>query len=205
MWNFVRRTRQWLWGKSRSKSRSASKAKRPPRDPATYWAERRDMAYYREVIRLAREFAPRAQSAVDVGPNGTPLLCELDWIPSKTAIDLVKAEIPGVTSIQGDFFHYQPEQLFDLVLCLQVLEHVPLAEAFARKLLETGKTVIISVPFCWPEHFCPYHVHDPVDREKLLGWTGKACVTDLVVRDRGHDRLIAVFEGASGAAQRRAA
>jgi hypothetical protein len=101
-----------------------------------------------------------------------------------------------------DFLQYMPSQVFDLVLCLQVLEHVPLAEAFARKLLDTGRTVIISVPFRWPAGVCKPHVHDPVDREKLLGWTGRASITDVVVRDRRRDRLIAVLEGVREGARR---
>jgi hypothetical protein len=139
---------------------------------------------------------------LDVGPHGTPLVCELDWIPDKTVVDLAKVEIPGVTCLQMDFLQYMPSQVFDLVLCLQVLEHVPLAEAFARKLLDTGRTVIISVPFRWPAGVCKPHVHDPVDREKLLGWTGRASITDVVVRDRRRDRLIAVLEGVREGARR---
>jgi 2-polyprenyl-3-methyl-5-hydroxy-6-metoxy-1,4-benzoquinol methylase len=164
------------------------------------------MAYYREVIRFAREFAPAAQNVLDVGPNGTPLVCELDWIASKNAVDLAKAEIPGVSCVRGNFLTYKPEQTFDLVLCLQVLEHVRPAKDFARKLLDTGHVVIISVPYCWPAGGCKQHVHDPVDREKLLAWTGKASVTDTVVRDSRRERLIAVFEGnCQAAADRRVA
>ncbi len=172
----------------------------------SYWHARRKMAYYREVIRLARQYAPAARSVLDVGPHGTPLVCELDWIPEKTAVDLAKVEMPGVTCLQMDFLEYEPSRMFDLVLCLQVLEHVPQAEAFAQKLLGTGHTVIISVPYCWPAGVCKPHVHDPVDRDKLLGWTGKPSITDVVVRDRRRDRLIAVFEGnCLAAAERRVA
>jgi hypothetical protein len=193
MWGIARRLRRLL---------STKEAEPLPQDQAAYWEERRQMAYYREVIRLARQFAPTARSVLDVGPHGTPLVCELDWIPDKTVVDLAKVEIPGVTCLQMDFLQYMPSQVFDLVLCLQVLEHVPLAEAFARKLLDTGRTVIISVPFRWPAGVCKPHVHDPVDREKLLGWTGRASITDVVVRDRRRDRLIAVLEGVREGARR---
>jgi 2-polyprenyl-3-methyl-5-hydroxy-6-metoxy-1,4-benzoquinol methylase len=186
MWNIVRRIRRWV---------ASNKSKTPVTDQRLYWEQRRQMAYYLEVIRFAREFAPSAQSVLDVGPNGTPLVCELDWIGSKTIVDLAKADIPGAKCIQINFLNYEPEQTFDLVLCLQVLEHVGPADVFARKLLDTGKIVIISVPYCWPARGCLQHVHDPVDRKKLLAWTGKASLTDTVVRDGRRDRLIAVFEG----------
>src|SRR5262245_46491630 len=135
-----------------------------------YWLRRSSMQYYAEVVRLAREYAPNAESVLDVGPNGTPLVCELDWIPSKTAIDLSSRPIPGVTCLQGNFLKYQPAAPFDLVLCLQVLEHVRPAGEFAQKLLAAGRLVIVSAPYCWPVGTCKYHVQDPVDETKLYGW-----------------------------------
>jgi hypothetical protein len=174
-------------------------------EPADYWQERKTMRYYREVIRLARKYAPAARSVLDVGPNGTPLVCELDWIPSKTVIDLASHPIPGATCIQGDFLRYQPPQPFDLVLCLQVLEHVGPAGEFAQKLLEAGRVVIVSVPYCWPAGGCKHHVHDPVDEDKLLGWMQTPFVDHRIIRDRARDRLVAVIPGKAAAAMRRAA
>ena len=170
-----------------------------------YWQQRKTMRYYREVIRLARKYAPSARSVLDVGPNGTPLVCELDWSPSKTVIDLAAQTIAGANCIQGDFLEYQPPQPFDLVLCLQVLEHVGPAGEFAQKLLAVGRTVIVSVPYRWPEGSCKHHVQDPVDEDKLRGWMQAPLVEHRIIRDRARDRLVAVLAGRAAAAMPRVA
>jgi len=173
--------------------------------PANYWQRRKTMRYYGEVIRLARKYAPAARSVLDVGPNGTPLVCELDWIPSKTVIDLASQQIPGATCIQGDFLRYQPAQPFDLVLCLQVLEHVGPAGEFAQKLRDAGRLVIVSVPYRWPAGSCKHHVQDPVDEDKLRGWMQGPLVEHRVIRDGARERLVAVVTGKAAGAVRRAA
>jgi hypothetical protein len=173
-----------------------------------YWQRRRTMRYYAEVLRLARKYAPAAESVLDVGPNGTPLVCELDWIASKTVIDLASQPIPGATCLQGDFLRYRPERPFDLVLCLQVLEHIGPAGEFAQRLLAAGRLVIVSVPYRWPAGSCVHHVQDPVDEDKLRGWMQQPLVEHRIIRDRARDRLIAVLDGkaeASATARRRAA
>ena len=64
-----------------------------------------------------------------------------------------------------------------------------------RKLLLTGRLVIISVPYLWPAGLHAAPVQDPVDEAKLVTWAGQAPVETRVVRN-GRARLIAVFRGA---------
>jgi hypothetical protein len=146
---------------------------------AAYWQRRRHMQYYREVIRLARAHAPQARTVLDVGARDTPVVTELDWIPSRTAIDYeVAPNVPGVIGIKGDFMAYRPDQIFDLVICLQ-----------------TGRTVIISVPYQWPEGFTDEHLQDPVDEAKLVSWTRQSPIEKAIVTDDRLARFIGVFEG----------
>jgi Methyltransferase domain len=173
-----------------------------------YWQSRRKMRYYSEVLRLARKYAPAAESVLDVGPNGTPLVCELNWIASKTVIDLCAKPIAGATCLQGDFLQYEPAEPFDLVLCLQVLEHIRPAGEFAQRLLAAGRLVIVSVPYRWPAGSCKHHVQDPVDEDKLRGWMQQPFLEHRIIRDGARDRLIAVLAGkaaAQAASQRGAA
>lgn len=162
-----------------------------------YARRRRHLRYYRAVERIARRRAAQARSALDVGPYDVDLLERLDWIPRRTAIDLKrKPRLPSATNIQGDFLTYAPEAVFDLVLCLQVLEHLTAPGPFAAKLLATGRTVILSVPYRWPAGTCANHVQDPVDEDKLLSWTGRPWEEMEIVSEKdGSRRLIAVFAG----------
>jgi SAM-dependent methyltransferase len=162
-----------------------------------YWKDRKHLRYYNEVLRLAKQWAGDAKTVIDVGSSNVPLILELGWIPSKTNLDLrTKGRLPGCTNLKADFMAYAPPQSFDLVLCLQVLEHLECPEAFAEKLLQTGRTVILSVPYRWPKGQSAYHLHDPIDEDTLLGWTKKAWIEQVVVREADQaERLIVVLEG----------
>ena len=51
------------------------------------------------------------------------------------------------------------DESFDNILCTQVLEHVFTPEVFMGELhrtLKPGGLVLLTVPFIWPEHECPY-------------------------------------------------
>jgi hypothetical protein len=102
--------------------------------------------------------------------------------------------MPGVNSIKADFMTYKIDQRFDLVLCLQVLEHLSDPIPFCQKLLSAGRWVIISVPYKWRKGLCRYHKQDPIDESKLLSWSGQEPKTSAIVIDNGLRRLIAVFD-----------
>jgi SAM-dependent methyltransferase len=161
-----------------------------------YWEGRKNFRYYQEVIRMARTYAARANSVLDVGPHQTPFVAQLNWIKKKTAIDLEQMpRIRGVDCIQGDFLQFESTEPFDLVLCMQVLEHLDDPARFANKLLQTGRTLIISVPYCWPEGFCEWHVQDPVDEAKVRKWIGRDWLEHSISEDAdGLRRLVAVYD-----------
>jgi SAM-dependent methyltransferase len=160
-----------------------------------YWGQRQHFQYYKEVERLARMYAPTGGSVLDVGAADTELLHRLNWFAHRVALDRrPPCPSPNVERVVSDFMDYRPSTRFDLVLCLQVLEHLEDPEAFARKLLATGRRVIISVPYRWPAGLSPNHVHDPVDEAMLNRWAGRTPVETHVVRDE-RERLVAVFQG----------
>ena len=158
-----------------------------------YWDSRRHYRYYQEVVRLARLHVPTGGCVLDVGAHEAELLQQLSWFRSRTALD-IRYVMPrrGVETVVADFEVFEPDGPFDLVLCLQVLEHLPRPQPFARKLLRTGRTVIISVPYGWPAGGHESHLHDPVDEAKLRLWTGAEPVETSMVDD-GRQRLIAVY------------
>lgn len=165
-----------------------------------YWDRRQDLNYYRAVIELSRKHVPAGTHVLDVGALDTGVLTRLDWFPHRVALDVAYAPPRRrIERVRMDFLDYRPPVSFDLVLCLQTLEHLNAPRSFARKLLETGKTVIISVPYRWPAGTYAAHKQDPVDEAKLKSWTGQDPIGTLIARD-GRERLIAVFSGRVGTA-----
>jgi len=163
------------------------------RKSAAYWEERKRFTYYQEVLRLARKHAPGAAAALDVGGADCEYMGWFDWIREKWVVDSRPGWVPeGVRQVCIDFMSYLCED-FDLVLCLQVLEHLPKPEPFARKLLTTGKTVIVSVPYKWARGQEPQHVQDPVDESMLRSWFGRDWDDFAIVKDEA-ERMIAVFK-----------
>jgi len=168
-----------------------------PNPPHRYWEKRKHFRYYAEVLRLARQYCPHARSVLDVGSMNSPFIRSFDWIPNKTSLDIRPApRLRDSTCLTGDFMTYAFARPFDVVLCLQVLEHLDAPAPFSRKLLATGTTVIISVPYQWAQGAAPNHVQDPVDEAKLREWTGRDWLEHVLVRERdGTERLIVVLRG----------
>ena len=164
-----------------------------------YWAKRSDMLYYRYVDYVMRVVATDARSLIDVGTGGCPYLEWFDWIPDRVSFDLRSPyRSPTVRGLEGDIVSHRFERRFDVCTCLQVLEHVPEVVPFARRLQEIARTLVVSVPYRWPEGATRGHVHDPVTERKLEEWMGRKPNSSMIVtepfrRARGR-RLIAVFD-----------
>lgn len=140
----------------------------------SYWAGRRDMMYYRYFEQIIRIIGRDAQSMLDVGSGNAPYLECFNWIPMRVSIDKAPPHrSPKVQGVQSDFLEHRFDRRFDIVSCMQVLEHVREASDFAHRLMETGRVVLISVPYKWPRKTAIGHVNDPVDEEKLRGWFGR--------------------------------
>jgi len=154
----------------------------------TYWEGRKDLQYYRTVREFAEKYCPDGRTLLDVG-GGVGLGCRyLEWFDGfeRTSVETPTngCTLDGVRVVNADFLTWEPDRQYDLVLCLQVLEHIPDPIPFARKLFECGRVVIVSVPYRWPTGSCSEHVHDPVDEEKLRGWIGWDPVEDTVAESR---------------------
>lgn len=158
----------------------------------SYAEARKDYNYYREVLRLGRVNLPVDAAVIDVGAGETTIIGELSVRRRVTLDERWLPPRPGIEHITADFCTWQPDARYDLVLCLQVLEHLPDPGPFARKLFTLGERVIISVPYRWRAGACKGHVQDPVDAEKLSAWTGRDPAETLIVKD-GLERLIAVY------------
>jgi hypothetical protein len=174
-------------------------ARRRSQAPDKYWLERQRFLYIQVTKEIARRIAGNANSIMDVGSNGTPILDWFPEVPLRVSVDLRKPYVAdGIESVKEDFLTWEPSQRFDVGLCLQVLEHVADAEAFAQHLLRLCEVVIISVPYRWPEEASSYHVHDPVDEEKLKTWFHREPnFTYRIAELHGQERLISVYDDQS--------
>lgn len=141
---------------------------------ADYWEKRKDTLYYQVVRVLVARLSKRASSMLDVGSAGCPYL---DWytdVKHRTSIDIKRPyEAPGIKSVRDDFLKWKIRKRYDVVTCLQVVEHVQDPTSFATKLLAAGRIVVVSVPYKWPEGQTASHLHDPVDETKMNLWFGR--------------------------------
>lgn len=165
-----------------------------PRDP--YWERRKDSIYLFAARSICRRYCSNPTSVIDVGSNKTPTLeWHRDSARRLVSIDLGRPyAADGVESIKADFLSFEVDEPFDLVTCFQVLEHIPDAGPFARKLLSIGRTCIVSVPYKWKKGRCKHHVHDPVDAVKMLSWFGREPTYQYVAKElHGVCRMIQVY------------
>ena len=166
-----------------------------PKAAISYVQRRQTQIYYSYVSRLVRGVAPQINSIMDVGSGKTSCLEQFDWIPIRKTIDVAHPYASEfVEGVKADFLEYEVDERYDLVVCLQVLEHIPEVEAFARKLFDISRSVLISVPYKWPKGGTKGHIHDPVDEEKLRAWTRRKPDYQIIVTEPfGASRLFAYY------------
>lgn len=172
--------------------------KKTPAD--TYFKDRYDMMYYQYMFYIVRVVGRDAESVIDVGSNRCDYLNWMWWIENKTSLDLkTPLRGGGVKSIKENFITWAPDKYYDLVLCLQTLEHISEVNEFSQKLISVGRHLIVSVPFEWPVG-TKYHVNDPVSHEKLENWMQRKPNYSVVVEepfpssDGKSRRLVAYYD-----------
>lgn len=138
--------------------------------------------YYDSLFYTALQFGADAHSSIEVGCAGDPFLQYLDWIDKRTCVAPYFVEYGGakdksttkIDSVTADFMDYQlpNDEKFDLLICSQVLEHVPNPAAFMKKMISTAKTSIISVPHDWADcgKTCN-HVTHHITNDVLMEWS----------------------------------
>ncbi len=163
------------------------------------YAERRRNHIYYKVIKnvletIVNNSSKSPESIIDVGSADTDMLSDLA-IKKKVALDI--REHPntgnGVENICADWLTYNTNGKFDIVCCFQVLEHIEDAASFAKKLLSSGKIVLISVPYKWRVGAAKSHVQDPVDEFKVCGWTDQLPDFQFIIQENHGEQLRRIF------------
>ncbi len=168
----------------------------PTQQDSEYWASRASFNYYNVVEAWINEQGT-GDWIIDVGSRSTPMALKGDF-GRRTMIDIepFTESIDGVELVNADWMEFPIDQKADLVLCLQVLEHLDdeLVGPFAKRVIAAGKRSIISVPYRWKEKACATHLQDPVNFDKFIGWTGQMPVKYYIESRDVDQRLIAMFE-----------
>ena len=175
-------------------SEANTEAKLIPDDRNGYWAGRANSLNYSFTFDMAKKYAPNAKSAIDVGCFVAPVICQLDWIPVRIANDL--AHIPewdgvqGVKFVQGDAFALNPrdycdDDMFDLAISHQTIEHIEDAKGFADKLCKLGRRVICSTSYEVEAGLIAGHVQDPISLQKFESWFPRPAQSILIERHPG--------------------
>jgi hypothetical protein len=167
----------------------------------SYWQQRRirNRGYYSQVVDYARKFAPAAQSSIDVGNYGCEYVYEFDWIANRTVLDIrddMYSLDYRIAKIKADFLTWQTSQKYDLVTCLQVLEHFADPLPFVSKLRQIqGGVLIVSLPYMWPDDGrTAEHKHDPISLETIHQWLGKHSAEETIVtEENGTQRWIGAY------------
>ena len=120
-------------------------------DLTAYRNSEREKERIRELFRLVPE---QGRTALDIGARDGFLSLRLaDRFGKVTALDLELPRIdhPAVECVLGDVTRLEfPDRAFDLVLCAEVLEHIPtdkLRRACAEISRVAGRHVVIGVPY----------------------------------------------------------
>ncbi len=174
---------------------------------------RKHLRYYDTLFYATLQYGANAKSIIEVGCASDPFIQYLDWIDQRTCVapyfveygDFAKTNKDlgtKITTVTADFMEYQlPNgKQFDLLLCNQVLEHVPDPASFMKKLIESATTSIISVPYNWEGcgEICN-HKTDYITMSMLTEWSAPylPIYRGIVTEDgdsKFNKRVIFVFE-----------
>jgi len=164
----------------------------------SYESNRKNLEYYKKCLEIIENVRVNADlhSIIDIGGWSGGFLSRTN-MDEKVCLDTRPSEemAPGVELIVEDFLTWEPDKKYDMVSCMQVLEHIQdeYVGDFAKKLFTISSRVLISVPYKWPPHMCQYHYQDPVDEKKLYGWVERQPTESFIVKEKCN-RLINYYD-----------
>ena len=156
-----------------------------------YWKNRKNMIYYKLLIEMVNKL--NVKTILDVGNGGCPYVEKFNAEIIETTDQNNVYTSNKINGRLMNFMNWQSNIKYDLVTCLQVLEHINNVKAFISKLFEvSSKFIIISVPYKWPVGIELQHVHDPIDENKLLEWIGLEPIESVIATEKVRRRKLPV-------------
>jgi 2-polyprenyl-3-methyl-5-hydroxy-6-metoxy-1,4-benzoquinol methylase len=174
---------------------------------------RKNLLYYDFLFLLSLKYGATSKRLLEVGCAGDPFSQYLNWMQERTClapyfVNYNKSErahmLAGGTikTIMADFMAWEnPEhETYDLVVCNQVLEHVPDPKGFLQKLITTSQqATIVSVPYLWNDcgPKCGHLTHN-ITLEMVEEWAAPYKPVHHVVVTENNEkhvkRLFVVFQ-----------
>lgn len=157
-----------------------------------------NLKYHKESLKLVESIKEEhnCASILDVGGWDGTFLTKTS-LKDRTIVEIKNrgAAKKGIKLVNEDFLKWETDSTYDIVICMQVLEHLEnhIVAAFAKKLFDMSEHIVISVPYKWKKGFCKYHKQDPVDYKKLFKWTGRMPDKVVLVQDDS-DRIICYYK-----------
>ncbi len=168
----------------------------------SYFSRHRARPVTLHVLGLVRGWHD-CKSVLDVGARSGGFLYRVDPRYSvRIATDIYKplymgGDDPKVLFIHGDFLDLKFDIPFDVVVCLEVLEHIDLVNrpAFAKKLLSlTKKHLLVSIPYMWKNSKEPMD-HNNLHEGHIHEWFNRTdCTTAVFGRPAIGEHLLARFD-----------
>lgn len=168
------------------------------------WKHRKlNRNYYNFVT--AKVLALNPSSLLEIGPNHALLsVGYFLTVPTITMVDKIEIDPfsktlfgqAGIRLFQRDVLadDLSDIQLHDVLVCLQVIEHVENPEEFVHRVWGMGKRKIFSAPYLW-EGDNKYHIHSGIDLAKFRSWFPEDPVSLRIVREEtGYRRIVARWE-----------
>lgn len=163
-------------------------------DIERYWRIRQSLLYFQYTYKFVNSLR-ECSSIIDIGGGPAGFLQKVDpkKYTKRVLLDLEQLEFIGEGSniptmvIEGDFLDV-PLPLFDVVVCLQVMEHVPDKYKFASKLLEVArKYLIVTVPYNWAEE-------SYIDENTVADWFKTPFEKKVLTQANEGTRLFCLFK-----------
>ena len=144
-----------------------------------YWAPRWE---YMRQARLMAESVP-AEAVLEIGTAGIQLC------PGSTTMDVRDDGQTDYVHDAGEVPWCFEDDQFDLVIMLQVLEHLKGRQRPAwQEIRRVAKWAVVSVPYRWPKGSDPDH--EDITKARMREWTGQRPKRQIVVGGQKHRRRL---------------